>query len=124
MKICKHTGENKAPDFRVDDRGTLWYKNRTCVPEGGDFRQTIMDEAHNSAYSIHQDVHGLKTEVLVEWDESRHCTVRRPLWHLSENQSRTPETRRTVAAFTNPGMEMGRDRHGFRSRVAKDSEGT
>jgi hypothetical protein len=23
------------------------------VPEGGDFRQTIMDDAHNSAYSIH-----------------------------------------------------------------------
>jgi hypothetical protein len=38
MKIRKHTGENKAPDFRVDDQGTLWYKNRICVPEGGDFR--------------------------------------------------------------------------------------
>jgi hypothetical protein len=23
------------------------------VPEGGDFRQIIMEEAHNSAYSIH-----------------------------------------------------------------------
>jgi hypothetical protein len=53
MKIRKHTGENKTPDFRVDDQGTLWYKNRICVPEGGDFRQTIMDEAHNLAYSIH-----------------------------------------------------------------------
>jgi hypothetical protein len=53
MKIRKHTGENKAPDFRVDDQGTLWYKNRICVPEDGDFRQTIMGEAHNSAYSIH-----------------------------------------------------------------------
>jgi hypothetical protein len=42
MKIRKHTGENKAPDFRVDDQGTLWYKNRICVPEDGDFRQTIM----------------------------------------------------------------------------------
>jgi hypothetical protein len=37
MKIRKHTGENKAPDFTVDDQGTLWYKNRICVPEGGDF---------------------------------------------------------------------------------------
>jgi hypothetical protein len=53
MKICKHTGENKAPDFRVNGQGTPWYKNRICVPEGRDFRQTIMDEAHNSAYSIH-----------------------------------------------------------------------
>jgi hypothetical protein len=53
MKIRMHTRENKAPDFRVDDKGTLWYKDRICVPKEGDFRQTIMDEAHNSAYSIH-----------------------------------------------------------------------
>jgi hypothetical protein len=54
MKIRKHTGENKAPDFRVDDQGTLWYKNRLCVPEDGEFWQTIMDEAHNLVYSIHR----------------------------------------------------------------------
>ena len=53
MKIRKHTREKKAPDFRVDDKGTLWYKDRICVPKEGDFRQMIMDEAHNSAYSIH-----------------------------------------------------------------------
>jgi hypothetical protein len=53
MKICQQTGENKAPDFRVDDKGTLWYKDRICVPKEGDSRHTIMDEAHNSAYSIH-----------------------------------------------------------------------
>ena len=28
-------------------------KNRICVPQKGDFRQIIMDEAHNSNYSIH-----------------------------------------------------------------------
>ena len=53
MKIRKHSGENKAPDFRVDNEGILWYKDRICVPQKGDFRQVIMDEAHNSAYSIH-----------------------------------------------------------------------
>jgi hypothetical protein len=53
MKIRKQTGENKAPGFRVDDKGTLWYEDRICVPQDGDFRQLIMDEAHNLAYSIH-----------------------------------------------------------------------
>jgi len=53
MEIRRQTGENKAPDFRVDNRGTLWYKDRICVPQKGDFRQIIMDEAHNSAYSVH-----------------------------------------------------------------------
>jgi hypothetical protein len=53
MKIRKQTGENKATNFRVDDKGILWYKDRICVPKEGYFRRTIMDEAHNSAYSIH-----------------------------------------------------------------------
>ena len=53
MKIQMQTGENKAPDFKVNNEGTLWYKNGIWVPEEGDFRQIIMDEAHNSAYSIH-----------------------------------------------------------------------
>lgn len=53
MKIRTYTGEDKAPDFRVDDKDTLWHKDRICVPKEGDFRQIIMNEAHNSAYSIH-----------------------------------------------------------------------
>jgi hypothetical protein len=53
MKIHRQTGENKAPDFRVDNKGTLWYQDRICVPKEGELRQIIMDEAHNSAYSIH-----------------------------------------------------------------------
>ena len=32
MGIRKQTGENKAPDFRVDNEGILWYKDRICVP--------------------------------------------------------------------------------------------
>jgi hypothetical protein len=31
MKIKTQTGENKAPDFRVDQYGTLWFKKRLCV---------------------------------------------------------------------------------------------
>jgi hypothetical protein len=53
------------------------------VPEDGDFRQTIMDEAHNSAYSIHpvstKMYMDLKKKVLVEWNESGHCPVRHSL---------------------------------------------
>ena len=83
MEIRMQTGENKAPDFRVDNEETLCYKNRICVPQEGDFRQIIMDEAHNLAYSIHpgstKNVYGLKTKILVEWNEGGYCTVCRPL---------------------------------------------
>jgi hypothetical protein len=53
MKIKAQTGENKAPDFSVDKDGVPWLKKRLCVPEHGHYRNTILDEAHNSAYSIH-----------------------------------------------------------------------
>jgi len=49
----RNTGSGKAPGFRVDEKGTIWYKDRICVPKNGDLRQVNMDEAHNSAYSIH-----------------------------------------------------------------------
>ena len=83
MKIRKHTGENKAPDFRVDDKETLWYKNRICVPREGKFRDIIMDEAHNSAYSIHPRATNmymdLRKKILVEWNEGGHRPVCRTL---------------------------------------------
>jgi hypothetical protein len=37
----------------IDDQGTLWYKKRICVPEIKGIRESILREAHDSAYSIH-----------------------------------------------------------------------
>jgi len=37
MKIRENTGENKAANFRVDDKGTLLYEDRICVPKKGNF---------------------------------------------------------------------------------------
>ncbi|WVZ93871.1 hypothetical protein U9M48_039824 [Paspalum notatum var. saurae] len=43
----------KAPHFREDEQGTLWYKNRICVPNVDNIRKLILSEAHDTAYSIH-----------------------------------------------------------------------
>jgi hypothetical protein len=40
MEIKGQTGENKAPDFRVDNDGALWFKKRLCVPKQGHYCQT------------------------------------------------------------------------------------
>ena len=45
--------KGKAPDFTEDDQGTIWFRNRICVPDVKDLRETILKEAHDSAYSIH-----------------------------------------------------------------------
>jgi hypothetical protein len=43
----------KVSDFREDEQGTVWFKNKICVPEIKELRETILKEAHDSAYSIH-----------------------------------------------------------------------
>ncbi|WVZ97163.1 hypothetical protein U9M48_042718 [Paspalum notatum var. saurae] len=43
----------KAPHFKEDEQGTLWYKNRICVPNVDSIRKFILSEAHDTAYSIH-----------------------------------------------------------------------
>jgi hypothetical protein len=43
----------KASDFIEDKQGSIWFKNRICVPEVEHLRQLILREAHDSAYSIH-----------------------------------------------------------------------
>jgi hypothetical protein len=43
----------KAADYRLDDQGTLWWKDRICVPRSKEIRDSILKEAHDSRYSIH-----------------------------------------------------------------------
>jgi hypothetical protein len=45
--------EGRGPDFTEDEQGTIWFKNRICVPEIDSLCETILKEAHDSAYSIH-----------------------------------------------------------------------
>ncbi|WVZ90691.1 hypothetical protein U9M48_036972 [Paspalum notatum var. saurae] len=41
------------PESRKDEQGTIWLKNRLCVPLSESIRETIMTEAHCTKYSIH-----------------------------------------------------------------------
>jgi hypothetical protein len=53
QQIKEQIKEDKALGFSIDDQGTLWYKKRFCVPELKEIRESILCEAHDSAYSIH-----------------------------------------------------------------------
>ncbi|WVZ89680.1 hypothetical protein U9M48_036052 [Paspalum notatum var. saurae] len=44
----------KAPGFREDSEGTVWYGDRICVPNIKSIRELILKETHETAYSIHQ----------------------------------------------------------------------
>ena len=54
MKYLKEKISKRAPtDFKVDDAGVIWFKNRLVVPKVPELRQQILDEAHTTRYSIH-----------------------------------------------------------------------
>jgi hypothetical protein len=45
--------EGKAGDYRLDEQGTVWLKEKICVPQDKALLEQIMREAHDSGYSIH-----------------------------------------------------------------------
>jgi hypothetical protein len=49
QKIKESMKQGEAPDFTEDEQGTVWFKNRLCVPKTGDLRETILRDAHDSA---------------------------------------------------------------------------
>jgi hypothetical protein len=46
-------GDPKVNYFHVDEKGTLWFKDRLVFPKNYGLRKKIFDEAHTSKYSIH-----------------------------------------------------------------------
>jgi hypothetical protein len=45
--------EGRGPEFTEDEQGTIWFKDRICVPDIESLCETILKEAHDSDYSIH-----------------------------------------------------------------------
>jgi hypothetical protein len=45
--------EGRGPEFTEDEQGTVWFKDRICVPEIDSLRETLLKEAHDLDYSIH-----------------------------------------------------------------------
>ncbi|CAO2148692.1 unnamed protein product [Urochloa humidicola] len=52
-KLIESIGKGVALDYRIDDQGTVWLKDRICVPRDEEIRKTILTEAYQSRYSIH-----------------------------------------------------------------------
>jgi hypothetical protein len=46
-------GDPKVDCFCMDEKGSLWFKDRLVVPKNHELRKKIFDEAHTSKYSVH-----------------------------------------------------------------------
>ncbi|KAK1683066.1 hypothetical protein QYE76_043914 [Lolium multiflorum] len=105
----------KAPGFTVDEEGVLWYNGRLCVPSDSELKQVILQEAHDTLYSIHpggtkmyQDLkeqfwwHGMKREIGSYIAKCDIC--QRVKANISDPQA---------AAATGFRMEVGLSRNGL-----------
>ena len=45
--------KGKTRGFREDEHETLWFEDRVYVPNNTKIRKLILQEAHDSPYSIH-----------------------------------------------------------------------
>jgi hypothetical protein len=74
--IKRRMDKEEVAGFSVDGEGILWYNGRLCVPTIPELKNLIMEEAHNTPYSIHpggskmyQDLketfwwHGMKRDI-------------------------------------------------------------
>ena len=51
--IKEKMSKGKAKGFREDEDDTLWFENRIYMPNDPEIRRLILQEAHDSPYSIH-----------------------------------------------------------------------
>jgi hypothetical protein len=88
----------------------VWFKDRLCVPNITSIRELILKEAHETAYSIHPSSEKMYQDLKKRFwwygmkRDSRVCGQMR---QLSEDQGRTSETCRFVAAVADSALEMG-----------------
>ena len=71
--------EGKAKGFREDEHDALWFEDRIYMPNNQEIRKLILQEAHDSPYSIHPGntkmYLDLKEVFLVDWYEEGYCRV-------------------------------------------------
>jgi hypothetical protein len=74
--------DNKTSDFSEDSQGTLWLVKQICVPNPKHLKETILQEAHDSAYSIHPGTtkmyNDLKTQYWwygMKWDIAEYVSL-------------------------------------------------
>jgi len=112
--------------FRVDEKGVLWFQHRLVVLKNRELKNRIMVEAHLSKLSIHpgrskmyQDIRShfwwtkMKKEIAGYVARCDTCC----------SQGYTYETYRSVTTVVSSRLEMGRGQHGLYHRLTDNTKG-
>ena len=55
-KICtivSHNREGKETEFSMNEDGSLYYRDRVCVPNDDELKKSILEEAHGGSFAMH-----------------------------------------------------------------------
>ena len=53
QRIKQNLAKGKSPRFVMQEDGTLRFQNRLCAPKNEGLKKQILEEAHNTRYSVH-----------------------------------------------------------------------
>ena len=53
IKLMEEIEKGKKAEFQIRDDGMIVKGQRMCVPQYGELKRDIMEEAHSSAYAMH-----------------------------------------------------------------------
>ena len=53
IKLMEEIEKGKKAEFQIRGDGIIVKGQRMCVPEYGELKRDIMEEAHSSAYAMH-----------------------------------------------------------------------
>ena len=53
IKLRAEIEGGRKPEFQIRDDGVIFKGSRMCVPEIGELKREIIEEAHSSAYAMH-----------------------------------------------------------------------
>ena len=55
VQLMDEVKKGNKPNFVLSDNGILWFGTKLCVPNNGDLRRGLLEEAHCSRLAIHLD---------------------------------------------------------------------
>ena len=51
--IVSHNRKGKETEFAVNEDGSLYYRDRVCVPNDDELKKSILEEAHSGSFAMH-----------------------------------------------------------------------
>ena len=126
IKLKEEIEKGKKAEFQIRDDGMIVKGQRMCVPQYGELKKDIMEEAHSSAYVMHPGSTKMYKTLKEHywWNGMKKEIASFVSRCLTVSSSRASEAHEEDTVTPYSSMEMGKDYYGFFDRSSTDSETT